>query len=363
MMARRTGGPQPPLTRVTAASWIRRIAPTAVELARQIAFVGAAVLLYFVVRGLTQGNVDDAVDNGLRLLRFERRLGVAWEAWAQGLILGRPLLVDLANWIYIWGHWPVIAATLIWLHHAHRRHYLLLRNAMFLSGAVGLVIFATYAVAPPRLLDVGLADTVTLHSTSYRVLQPPALVNKYAAMPSLHVGWNLLVGITLFRVARHWPLRVFAVASPVLMAVAVVVTANHYVLDGVAGAILSLAGLWASFRVTPRMVMLDRRLHHQLETLTGGPSPSAGAVTDLSTALTVIDLRDGGSGRHGGGEGDHQGGVVDDEAVDAPGREPVGRLPIGHRPGEDPPVPSLQLGHQAGGEEPAVDDDAVERHR
>ncbi len=345
-MARRIGGPQPPLTRVTAAPWTERIALNIRELARQIAFVGAAVLLYFVVRGLTQGSVGDAVDNGMALLRLEHRLGLDREAWAQDLILGRPVLVDLANWIYIWGHWPVIAATLLWLHHAHRRHYLLLRNAMFLSGAVGLVIFATFAVAPPRLLDVGLTDTVAVHSTSYRVLQPPALVNKYAAMPSLHVGWNLLVGVTLFRVARRWPLRVFAVASPVLMAVAVVVTANHFVLDGVAGAALSLAGLWASYRVTPQLELLDRRIHHQPD-----PAPSD---------ATVIDLRDR---RHRRGESGHQGGVVDDEAVDAPGRQPVGRLPVGHRPGVDPAVPPLEISHQGGGEEPAVDDDSVERHR
>lgn len=345
-MARRAGEPEPPATKVTAAPWLRRIAPNAAELARQVTFVGAAVLLYFVVRGLTQGNVDDAVDNGLALLRLEDRLGLDREAWAQGLILGRPLLVDLFNWIYIWGHWPVIAVTLVWLHHAHRHHYLLLRNAMFLSGAVGLLIFASFAVAPPRLLDVGLTDTVTLHSTSYRVLQPPALVNKYAAMPSLHVGWNLLVGVTLFRVARRWPLRAFAVASPVLMAVAVVVTANHYVLDGVAGAALSLAGLRASYRVTPELEMLDRRIHHQ-------PLPG-------SSGAAVVDLRDHG---HRRGEGGHESGVVDDEAVDAPGREPVGRLPVGHRPGVDPAVPPLEVGHQPGGEEPAVDDDAVERHR
>ncbi len=362
-MARHPGGPQPPLTRVTAAPWIRRIAPGVAELARQVAFVGAAVLLYFGVRGLTQGNVDDAVDNGLALLRLEHRMGLAWEAWAQELILGRPLLVDLANWVYIWGHWPVIAATLVWLHHAHRRHYLLLRNAMFLSGAVGLVIFASYAVAPPRLLDVGLADTVTLHSTSYRVLQPPGLVNKYAAMPSLHVGWNLLVGITLFRVARRWPLRVFAVASPLLMAVAVVVTANHYVLDGVAGSALSLAGLWASHRVTPRLVMLDRRLHHEVEHPAPSAASSAADLADGGARASVVDLRPRAVAGHRRSERRHQGGVVDDEAVDAPAHEPVGRLPVGHRPGEDPPVPPLEVGHQPLGEEPAVDHDAVERHR
>ena len=90
----------------------------------------------------------------------------------------------------------LVAVTLLVLYLHRRPIYLRLRNAMFISGAAGLVVFATYPVAPPRLLDGGpFVDTVTTWSNSYRVLQPPSLVNKYAAVPSLHVGWNLLVGI------------------------------------------------------------------------------------------------------------------------------------------------------------------------
>ena len=98
-------------------------------------------------------------------------------------------------------------------------------------------------------MDLGFVDTVTLHSQAYRVLQPPAFTNPYAAMPSFHVGWDLLVGIALVREGgRAWT-RVVGTALPVLMLVTVVATGNHYLLDAVVGDTivlgqLSLARVW-----------------------------------------------------------------------------------------------------------------------
>ncbi|MGI9594621.1 MAG: phosphatase PAP2 family protein [Acidimicrobiales bacterium] len=258
-----------------------------VELVRQVGFVVGAALLYFVVRGLTQGDVDAAVRNGHEVLAFEAQLGIDLEAWAQGLVVGHQWLVDGANSVYIWGHWPVITVTLLWLHRNRRADFLLMRNAMFISGAIGLVIFATYAVAPPRLLDgAGLLDTVTQHSNAYRILQPPALVNKYAAVPSLHVGWNLLVGIFLYRASRLATVRAFAVASPILMAIAVVVTANHYIIDGILGSGLALAGLRISCATTPRLIDLDhrtRRRWHDWQTARAAHRPrTAGSAPDAT---------------------------------------------------------------------------------
>lgn len=221
-----------------------------VELVTEVGLVLGAVVLYFAVRGVTEGDHLEAVQHGLDVLAFERRLGLQQEFAVQDLVLGRTALTTLVNWVYIWAHWPVIAATLLWLHHVRRTDYLRLRNAMFLSGGIGLVIFSLYPVAPPRLLDVGLFDTVTELSHSYRVLQPPALVNKYAAVPSLHVGWNLLVGVALWRATRNRWVRTFAVASPMAMAFAVVATANHYVVDGILGGALSLAA-YAAVRHVP----------------------------------------------------------------------------------------------------------------
>jgi hypothetical protein len=216
------------------------------ELSLQIALMVAAALFYFAVRGLTEGDVSEAVARGDAVLRFEQALGIAIERSLQNAVLGSEVLTTLSNWVYIWLHWPVIALTLVWLHRSHRHGYVLLRNAMFVSGAIGLVIFALFPVAPPRHLPDQFVDTVTELSRSYRVLQPPQLINEYAAVPSLHVGWNLLIGIFLVRYSRRAAVRVFGVISPVLMAVAVVTTANHYVIDGVLGSVVALVGLAGS---------------------------------------------------------------------------------------------------------------------
>jgi cell division protein FtsW (lipid II flippase) len=145
--------------------------------------------------------------------------------------------------MYIWGHWPVIAAVAIALFSVRRDRYRLLRNAVIVSGLIGFLFFALLPTAPPRMVDAGFVDTVTRWSDSYRTLQPPKFTNQYAAMPSLHFGWNLLVGIVLFGSTRLLVVRAFAVLMPAAMAFAVVATANHWVVDVVAGAAVVLVGL------------------------------------------------------------------------------------------------------------------------
>lgn len=225
------------------------------DLAKQIVLVGCAVLFYFAVRGLTEGSVPEAIQHGRDVLALEQRLGIAFEPHTQEQLADHRTLTMVANWIYIWGHWPVIVMTLIWLRRRRRYYYLLLRNAMFVSGAIGLVIFAAYPVAPPRLIDAGFVDTVSQFSTSYRLLQPPSLVNKYAAIPSLHVGWNLLVGMVLWQSSNRRRIRLPALASPILMILAVMLTANHYLLDALAGIVVALAGLAIAQRITLRLAL------------------------------------------------------------------------------------------------------------
>lgn len=211
-------------------------------LVQALLFVGAAIS-YFAVRNLTEGSRAAADANAERIISLQSRLGIGWETILQGLIIDHDLLIDLANWIYIYGHWPLIGITLVMLFLRAPAGYRILRNAMFISGGLGLVIFATYPVAPPRFGALEVFDTVTDRSDSYRALQPPGLLNEYAAMPSLHFGWNLLVGIVVWRVASSRLLKAAAVVMPVAMAFAVVVTGNHYVADVVAGGALGLVGL------------------------------------------------------------------------------------------------------------------------
>lgn len=209
----------------------------------QVVLVVGAIVAYFGVRGLTEGSAETARAHAARVYDLERAVGLAIETRVQDAAEWSAAIVTLGNWVYIWGHWPLVAGTLIWLLWAHRDDYLELRNAMFISGAIGLMIYATFPVAPPRLFGAEFVDTVTLRSRSYRVLQPPGFVNAYAAVPSLHFGWNLLVGRSWVRSGRHRAWTVAGVAMPLAMAWAVVVTANHWVFDVVTGGLVALAGL------------------------------------------------------------------------------------------------------------------------
>ena len=211
---------------------------------REIALVVLAALTYFGVRNLTVGAAAEAVANADRLMRVQAYLGLDWERALQDALLDHDWVVTFFNWIYIWGHWPVIITAGIVLYRTRRDRYLLLRNAMFLSGAIGFLLFALLPVAPPRLFDPALIDTVTKQSDAYRALQPPGLTNQYAAFPSLHFGWNLLLGIVVYGSTRRVLPRALSVVGPAAMALAVVVTANHYVVDLVGGAAIVLFALW-----------------------------------------------------------------------------------------------------------------------
>jgi hypothetical protein len=218
-------------------------ATTALGVARELAIVGLAAAAYVGVRAVTESSVTRAVGNGEAIDRAERSLGIAWEGAAQSLIIGSNSLVALANWVYIWGHWPVIIAAAVTLYLRRPAYYRVLRNAVICSGLIGFLFFYAMPTAPPRLAGLGLDDTVLEQSHAYRTLQPPSLTNQYAAMPSLHFGWNLLVGIVLFAAFTTLAVRVFAVAMPMAMAFAVVATANHFVLDVVAGMLVACVGL------------------------------------------------------------------------------------------------------------------------
>ena len=231
--------------------------------ARQLALVLGAVLAYFGVRGLTEGDVGRARSHAADLLALERRLGIDIETTLQRTVVENGWLLTAANWVYIWLHWPLLTGTLVWLLIAHRDRYIELRNAIFVSGAIGMVIYAALPLAPPRLFSAEFIDTVTLHSHSYRVLQPPGLVNKYAAMPSLHVGWNLLAGIAWWHAgqtgAKPHAWSFAAITMPVAMAWATIATGNHWVLDAIVGSAVALIGLVVARRITPHS--LEHRDH------------------------------------------------------------------------------------------------------
>ncbi len=226
----------------------------------EIILIGIAYVSYQLVRGIVEGKVDTAFSNANGLVEVERSLGIFWEVQLQGLIIGNSFLIDLFNWIYIWGHLPVVGALAIWIYLFRRGVFARYRNAFLISGAIGLVFFVTLPMAPPRFLPgAGFIDTITVYDKVYHALQHPAFVNEYAAMPSLHLGWNLLVGLAVFETTKVWWARAFGLLLPVPMLASIIFTGNHYFLDAIAGVLVALAALWLAGQLNRRFA--GTRIH------------------------------------------------------------------------------------------------------
>jgi hypothetical protein len=218
--------------------------------AGEILLILLALFLYYFVRGLVVERVDQAIDNALWLISFEERIGLHLELALQAPLETRLWLTDIMNSIYLYGHMPLIGGLALWLYTARRPVYLLVRNAFLISGGIGLVIFAIYPVAPPRLVpDAAYLDTIYMRYGVERVLWPEFFMNQYAAMPSLHFGWNSLVGVALWLAFRHPVVRLFAVLMPATMFLAIVTTGNHYIIDAFAGGLVVTVGFLAALGV------------------------------------------------------------------------------------------------------------------
>jgi hypothetical protein len=215
--------------------------------AAEVALIAGTLPLYYLVRGLTHAQVDDAVGRGVDIVNLEKSLGIFWEVHLQSWVISYQWLVTILNGFYLFGHLPVIGAIALWLYFWHRPQYLLMRNAFLISGAIALIFFVSLPTAPPRLLPhdlgFGFVDTVVDQYHQGRPLTPGWFVNEYAAFPSMHIGWNLLVGIAIWLASRNIFVRAFAVLMPLAMASDIILTANHYIIDAVAGAAVMLLGL------------------------------------------------------------------------------------------------------------------------
>jgi hypothetical protein len=228
----------------------------------EAALVGAGFLLYFAVRGAVVDRPETAYANALDIIGVQRTLGFFWELDMQEWINDRLFLVQSANYVYFWLHFPLIIVFGIWLYFRDRRKYTVMRDLMLASGGLALIVYWLYPVAPPRELPnlalrfdpdapsyvTAFIDTMKVHlGYAYQSQSTAAFVNPYAAMPSLHFGWDMLLGGGIIWAFWRSPLRWLAVpigvALPIMQVFSITVTANHFFLDAIAGAAVCLAAI------------------------------------------------------------------------------------------------------------------------
>lgn len=224
----------------------------ALDLALQVAMLVGAYLLY----RLTRGAVDDPVgtaaafDNARAIIEAERAVGFFVEPAVHRFANGIGWLQDAASWTYVNTQTTVTVGALAWIWLRHRDRFGPVRDTLLLAFGIACVGYAVLPTAPPRFLpEWGFTDPVGALAGAERV---DALYNPYAAVPSMHVGFALIIAIPLARLVRRPALAAAWAAYPLLVTFVIVATANHFVLDAVLGA-LTVAVSFALVRAARRL--------------------------------------------------------------------------------------------------------------
>lgn len=231
----------------------RRRAPRSSAAAREAALVFLLYALWRIFDGVDV-HLEGGQRRGLQVWHLERALGLGTERWLQQQILGWPVVVQAANIYYAVWHAPAVIALLVWLYFRHRDSYAHWRSVLAISTGADVLI-RLVPVAPPRLIpQLNFVDTAALYHQSVYGRFGAGVSDQLAAMPSIHAGWALLVGVAAWRVSTsRW--RWIAVAHAVLTLLSVVVTANHWWLDCIVAALILVPISWA----WPRLIELVHR--------------------------------------------------------------------------------------------------------
>ncbi|MET8825019.1 phosphatase PAP2 family protein [Streptomyces sp. NPDC004610] len=220
--------------------------PQRPPIVRELLLVAGLYLVYKLGRHLADGHTAEAFRNARDIWHWERVLRLPDEASVQALFLHGDTLIRAVNTFYATVHFPATVAFLVWLYLRRPGHYVWARRVLAALTAAALVLHLAFPLAPPRMLaETGLVDTGRVYGPS--VYGPPAtdtLSNQFAAMPSLHFGWALMVAVGLIAATRtRW--RWLWLLHPLLTLLVIVGTANHYWLDAVVAGVLLAAALLA----------------------------------------------------------------------------------------------------------------------
>jgi PAP2 superfamily len=214
---------------------------------QEIAIIGFCYWIYSRVRNLVPEQASIANRHGRGVQHLQDALHLNFERSLNRFVAEHEPVAQVMNYYYATLHFIVTIGCLVWLFRVHPRIYRGARTVLFATSLIALAGFYLYPLAPPRLLpQYGYVDTLLKFHTWGSLADPNVAQhsNQYAAMPSLHIGWALWCGVSIYLCARRLWVRVLGVIYPVATLLVIVGTANHFVIDAVAGlAVFLLGGL------------------------------------------------------------------------------------------------------------------------
>jgi membrane-associated phospholipid phosphatase len=245
-------------TRLNAIEW--RLPSVWRELLLVVLFYGAYTVTRLI---LSPTGTAPAFSHAHDVLSLEKTLGLDVELGLNKALVAAPWLAKAANYFYASAHFIVTLSVLVWLYRRRPAYYQRLRTALMAATAIALAGFWLYPLAPPRLIGNGFVDPVAaLHSFGlYSAHGSGELTNQYAAMPSMHAGWALWCGFALVLLSRRRWLQVVGAAYPIVTVMVILSTANHYVLDVVAGFAVvatTLTAAWLVHKRGSRHILLEK---------------------------------------------------------------------------------------------------------
>jgi membrane-associated phospholipid phosphatase len=219
----------------------------ALDALRQLVLVAGSYYAYRLVRGLTDTQAGASFENARMLIEIERTVGLFFEPALHAWASGQEAIIVAANWAYLNTHFVVTTTFLIWLYVARNHAFYYVRNAFIVAMGIALVLYVVFPTAPPRFLgEWGFADTVAGMVGEARANGAELLYNPYAAVPSMHVAFALMVAVPARALVRRQWLRTAWAIYPALVTFVVIVTANHFWLDAALGAAVAAVSAWTA---------------------------------------------------------------------------------------------------------------------
>ncbi|MEU2875420.1 phosphatase PAP2 family protein [Streptomyces sp. NPDC007070] len=212
----------------------------------EVLLIGVGYWTYALIRNAVPEQRAAALRNAGQIWRAEHRLGIAVEHTINHAADSATWLIVGMNYYYATLHFAATVGVLVWLYRSHPGRYAAARLTLFATTAVALLGYYLYPLAPPRLMPTGhFIDTVQTHHTwgSMASGDLKHMSNPYAAMPSMHIGWSLWCGLTIFTLTTIPWARLLAALYPAATLIVIIATANHFWLDAVGGAACLAFGL------------------------------------------------------------------------------------------------------------------------